>query len=584
MTKKEIELFNSFLTDLNMSALFKGRVEESNASYDGYLSEVSTEEVFGFVTEEHCPDRDMWLATADLWQDALREAKPSDAADDEELAVTPVVEPEPVMPDKYKFCPSCWQLKDVNDFGRNFIGIRNTYCRDCYIQYRNPTLQHAPVGFSVYEAIQINSIVYLNMALAELLREKKMNHCGLRHHEGQLFLVFCEQKKHRNLKYYKNGGVSIMDAALCADILETLSVTDGGPYHLHISLNRSKRFDAVTIQVLRAVTHKEYLQHPFVKAEEKQEIQEEQQEAMVSTSSVDQQPSAVADDGQGIVSTPSNSPSSPLSDSSSTKGYKFCISCLRPLPLTDYYKSVYEYDGMARVCKSCVNYDFSHDSSFSADAVYFGGRLFFSKEISEMISDRRKCEIETASSDKEFVVLRIPNAGGYPGSSRRSDFTSCQRSGTVALREESLLHELENTLHLDKDHAYRFLFSPETDASGNLRLFIGYPLEWQWKNDYPELLADTDHEVPSLDAVQHEEPSVSAPQPLSEAEVAAKMKEFFTLYPSITIKQLHNILSQAYDADEETGINKYELGLAAYLKERDWKLQMPVRVIKYEEF
>lgn len=599
MTKKQIELFDSFLSDLNMTTLFRGRFADDNlndgvavryASYEEYLELVSEKEVFSFLTREDCPDRDLWATTADLWEDALREAATTEDTT-EDPADAPEREPDVALPDKYKFCPSCWQLKDVNDFGRNFLGIRNAYCRSCYNQYRkSKNTQHETSDFSVYEALLINGIIYLNMTLAQLLRGKQMNHCGLRHHEGQLFLVFCEQKHHRNLKFYKNGGVSINDGALVADVLETLGAPGDGPYHLHISTNRSKRFDAVTIQVLRAVTHHDYLEHPFVKPEEKPDEQaEEKEDATVNNPDDVQQPSTVTDDEQeGDASLPKQQ-DCPLTKASSTMGYKLCISCLCPLPLSDYHKCATEYDGQSRVCRSCTKADFSHDSKLHYDAVYFGGRLFFDEYYSESLHDRRKCEISFDKNNLPHIIVKSPL---YYSGSLKSSFTCSQHSGAVALRDEAILNVLEQAFHLDKRHAYRFEMDYHFDNYGNMEIIILNCQPWYWKDECTDYLYSImfnpqpteQNTQPAETSEQVAEPVTTEPHMLTDEEAKEKMNEFFTLYPSITVKQLHRILSQGYGADEETGINKYELGLAAYLKERDWKLQMPIRVIKYENF
>lgn len=606
MTKKEIELFNSFLTDLNMTGLFQDRYAENrsvlgsefhDASYEEYLTKVSEKNVFDFMTSEECPDRELWLTTAELWKDALQEADSSGDASEEQPGDTSVSTMEVVIPDKFKFCPSCWQLKDVNDFGRNFLGIRNAYCRACYSQYRKTSdNKHEPSDFSVYEAIMTNNTLYLNMTLSQQLRDKQMNHCGLRHHEGQLFLVFCEQKHHRNLKLYKNGGVSVNDSALCADVLATMSATGNGPFHLHISVNRSKKFDAVTIQVLRVVTHKDYLEHPFVIPNEKgEEHPEEKVEAVEAAAAISentdavQQPSTVTDDEQeGDASLPKQQ-DCPLTEASSTMGYKLCISCLRPLPVSDYHKCATEYDGQNRVCRSCTKTDFSHDSKLHYDAVYFGGRIFFDKYYSESLRDRRNCEVSIDKIDLPHIIAKSPL---YYNGSLKSSFTCSQHSGAVALRDEAILNVIDQAFHLDKNHAYVFTLDYRFDNYGNMDIMFCKYQQWDWKEEYPDTLLSEDsvglpsvqNTQPAETSEQVVEPVTPEPHVLTDEEVKEKMKEFFTLYPSITIKQLHGVLSQGYGADEETGINKYELGLAAYLKERDWKLQMPIRVIKYENF
>ena len=627
MTKKQIELFNSFLSDLNMKDIFQGRFttgsltlrsEYQNLSYDDYLELVSEKEVFDFLTSEDSPDRDLWDTTADLWTEALQEASATDNLTEEEPVDAPEREHKASLPDSYKFCPTCWQLKDVNDFGRNFLGIRNSYCRDCYSQYRKSSaFSHETADFSVYEAILINGTIYLNMTLCQLLRDKQMNHCGLRHHEGQLFLVFCEQKHHRNLKFYKNGGVSINDGALAADVQETLGASAGGPYHLHISTNRSKRFDAVTIQVLRAVTHKDYLEHPFVKSEEKpvfdnsnnDELLEESEKAKEAYESLKavqaqmaagtetehitvnnpddvQQPSTVADDEQEVDVSLSQQQGFPLTKASSTKGYKLCISCLRPLPLSDYHKCASEYDGRNRTCRSCTKSDFSQDSEIYHDAVYFGGRIFFDKYYSESLYDRRNCEVNIDKIDFPHIVAKSPL---YYNGSLKSSFTCSQHSGAVALRDEAILNVIEQAFNLDKNHAYFFKLDYRFDNYGNMDIMFCKYQAWYWKEEYPaSVMSEEQPTVQDEQAAEAAEPDaepvIEEPHTLTDEEAKAKMKDFFTLYPSITIKQLHGILSDGYGVDDETGINKYELGLAAYLKERNWKLQMPVRIIKYENF
>ena len=599
MTKNEIELFNSFLSDLNMADSFRERFSEKcselgGVSYEEYLTQVSEKKVFDFMTEEEEPDHELWLATADLWKEALQESEVSGDVT-EERADAPTPEPEISLPEKYKFCPSCWHLKDVNDFGRSFLGLRNAYCRACYGQYRKPDFKHETADYSVYEAILINATIYLNMTLAQLLRDKQMNHCGLRHHEGQLFLVFCEQKHHRNLKFYKNGGVSINDKALCEDVLQTLGVSGDGPYHLHISTNRSKRFDAVTIQVLRAVTHRDYLEHPFVKPEEKQEentaeqAEEKVEDAVNENTVAVQQPSTVTGDEQEGDTSSSKKQDASLTNASSTKGYKLCISCLRILPISDFHKNIGEYDGQSRICRSCTKTDFSHDSKLHYDAVYFGGRLFFDEYYSESLRDRRKCEISFDKNNLPHIIAKSPL---YYNGSLKSSFTCSQHSGAVALRDEAILNVIEQAFQLDKGHAYRFELDYHFDNYGNMEIIILNCQLWYWKDECTDhLYSNMFNPQPTVQNTQSSEaseqvaePVTTEPHVLTDEEVKEKMKEFFTLYPSITIKQLHGVLSQGYGADEETGINKYELGLAAYLKERDWKLQMPIRVIKYENF
>ena len=421
MKQIEINTFNQFLIEAGIrdeyTAQFANSRIDKTDNIDSFMSSVKSANVFtdGF-NPELISDID-WQAAANLWKEYRDEHLPS----------------KPV----FKFCPCCWQLKPISSFNVHTQEANgfSVYCRECVTpkKWMENHPDENPKGcMTPYECILLGDHIFLNMEISKLIREKGFKHCGLRHEEGRLFLIFCEKNSKKNLRFSKTGGVSIIDQSLIDDVIRSMKVNFTDPVHLRVTTNKSLKPSAVTIEVLQCFSHEDYVNNPVAKGNDNEE------RPLDVHKEDDERPD----------------------ERSCTSGYKFCINCCTPKPVSEFNKNTFNFDGYHHYCRECVK---SKDTSVNnkipiSTAILFGDKIFFSPEVSNMIkiSLSRSC---TVMKNNKGCSLFF-NKSNHDKNPNASMFTSCKSSGVTALKDENEINKLREYFNLDKEYAY------------NLRLFI----------------------------------------------------------------------------------------------------------------
>ena len=425
MRQIEINTFNKFLTEAGireeyMAQFTNSRVEKTD-TIDSFMSSVKPANVFTDGFNPELVSDTEWQAAKNLWTEYMDDHLPSKPA--------------------FKFCPCCWQLKPISSFTVHTQEVDgySVYCKEC-LTPKKWMMKHPdekPEGcMTPYECILLDDHIYLNMELSLLIREKGFKHCGLRHQDGRLFFIFCEKSSKKNLRFSKTGGVSIIDQSLIDDVIRSMKVNFTDPVHLRVTTNKAIKPSAVTIEILQCFSHEDYMKNPIKNPVIKDDHNEER-------------PLDVhKEDGE-------------LPDERSyTAGYKFCIRCCTPKPVSEFNKNTSYFDGYNRYCRECTR---PKATSVKKKipmniAILFGDKIFFSPEVSKMIrtSLSRSCTVMKNNKGCSLFFNRsIPNKN--PNASM---FISCESSGITAFKDESEIDKLREFFHLEKEYAY------------NLRLFI----------------------------------------------------------------------------------------------------------------
>ena len=559
MKQENLERFRRFLEELRITEEFSKHYDADrigDVSLDDYLMGVDEDRVFIDGFREDYDDWGFWQDTDIAWHNELKKSVPIEPVQTDSVVTVP----------DYKFCPACWQLKPANDFQLRKAerdGL-SAYCRNCMHKLQKKQRDFEKSTFGCYELLAYNGRIYLNLELSAVIRKGEFNHCGLRHHNGNLFLVFCETKKKKNLKYYSlSGGVSILDDDLFKDVLDTMGVKGSVAYHLHVTTNMSKKPGAATIQVLEALTPEEYQRSP---------ISYETKEAVASQSASQQAK------GQ-------------LSEYSLTEGYKLCASCLRPKALKDFGKHDQTVDGLRTNCFNCSNGVGSHYVLRDNVIIYFAGKLFFGPELSRRISAQYKSCYLIHDYDPFILGLSKLNVTPYRG---KRQLTVSKTSGTVSLHSCSLLDSLVRMHELDPLHAYWTLGTYCDTESGEPYIAIKDFKPWNFLNDEglkevyqamdvtekPPIDFEEESPAPTVDDKQGKE--------LTFEEKVKLLDDFLDKY-GFTFNELVRLFfsvlkSQFEKLDSGVETAFLEEYMAKSLKSLGWKLQRPVKVIKYEEF
>lgn len=135
-----------------------------------------------------------------------------------------------------------------------------------------------------------------------------------------------------------------------------------------------------------------------------------------------------------------------------TVGYKFCIRCLTPRPLTDFYRSNFVADGYARECKYCTQgKEVERGTVEENTAILFDNILVFGKSVSARLYAQtcRTCSIEQQDGDVRLTFT--DDSGPQPSTSM---FTWCGFSGTIALKDAAVLGALRLAFGLQPARAY----------------------------------------------------------------------------------------------------------------------------------
>ena len=262
MQKNVIDIFWQFLLEAGIHDDFMRHFSDDRPGatirVKDYLEAVAPDKVFtdGFTIVS---GDDTWLSATDLWLDYLKEH--GSAHQD---SVQPSLF-ERVTLSGYKFCTRCYQLKPVSAFSRSsrYPDGYQGYCGHCINSYKknSPVTDLRPM--SSYECIFSGGRIYLNFTLAALLVKKAFTHCGLRHINHKVFLVFFSSKKDKNMRRCANGGMLVNEPSLYAELCQDFGMDADKHYHLHTSLNISKKESTVTVEIMRVMEHSEFLVNPF---------------------------------------------------------------------------------------------------------------------------------------------------------------------------------------------------------------------------------------------------------------------------------------------------------------------------------
>lgn len=283
MTAEYINMFTNFLSSYGIYGDYAKYYDDHNTDcrdkskpvdieIHDFLSRVSEKQVFrsGFDAENNSM-ASFWKDAESLWLEEIKTHLPSKINGSADAANSPSQEPQQPA-SGWKYCLKCQQVKPVNEFTfKASDNMRHCYCHTCMSSKYDV---NAPV-LSAYECVISDQRIYLNNTLTDLLVEKDFNHCGLRHENHKIFMIFCHVDRHKNLRKLKYGGISLNDETIFDDVCRYFSIAPNQVYHLHISQNLSKKNTAVTVEILRCLSHDDYLEKPFVFKEAKPEVKKE---------------------------------------------------------------------------------------------------------------------------------------------------------------------------------------------------------------------------------------------------------------------------------------------------------------------
>ena len=366
----------------------------------------------------------------------------------------------------YKFCPTCWCLKErSNGFKTFFRVLSHSHHHNCCCHKHQD--ESCAFTFSQYEAIVDKGKLFLNMTLSGLLREKAINCCDFRINNEQFFIVFYSSSCYQNLKFYKCGGVGVRDQELVENIMSALNIGTSQPYHLHISTNRAKLDDTITVQILRAVSHSEYTVNPFVIPES----------VSTQSSHVNESPAVVGESDNNSSLTPVVTADGLIPEAlCSTVGYKLCLCCHRPLPLGSYYMNTQSFDGFNNICKDCSKKDIPTIMEIpSSEIVFFAEHIFFNSEISELfkINGIRHCHVSVFDDTLNIIVNGNKK-------NRVFDFSYNGYSKTMEISNKKIVDDIAGKLHLDKNTAYRLKVSLTELGNNTFALAVTAINLWNW--------------------------------------------------------------------------------------------------------
>ncbi|MBQ7414292.1 MAG: hypothetical protein IJV09_02535 [Prevotella sp.] len=116
---------------------------------------------------------------------------------------------------------------------------------------------------SAHEGTMFFDRIYLNGELSTLLKVDGYNHCEIVQEnvtgEDRLYMIF-SRRENGNIEYSKSTvGAYIVDSEAVSRILEFWKQKPGEQYHLHFTRNTSRTGTTTCVQILKCVSHVEYV-------------------------------------------------------------------------------------------------------------------------------------------------------------------------------------------------------------------------------------------------------------------------------------------------------------------------------------
>lgn len=277
-----------------------------------------------------------------------------------------------------------------------------------------------------------------------------------------------------------------------------------------------------------------------------------------------------------------------LAYTSTLSGYKFCTRCYQLKPLHQFNNEKSRLDGYSPYCKDCNSSADNHAPVKVLtlhEGVYSQNRVFLSKDLSILIKDKdlKSCKV---MSRKGHIFLVFSKSGKsknlkyykYADAYSVSDIEiskSLTRFFRKTVEDAFYLHLSKNTSKKDYVITIEVLkvYSPEDYKSIRFIRKEEHPMD-QKKEEVPA----ASHVVPEPDKTWE------------DMNTSEKVD-----YINSLLVDPHNVVPSKFDLltllcdyivehPAKDGMSYGENVMATSLAKMGWKLQKPVRVIKYEEF
>lgn len=264
-------------------------------------------------------------------------------------------------------------------------------------------------------------------------------------------------------------------------------------------------------------------------------------------------------------------------------GYKFCPRCYQLKRVTEFFSNAENSDGLYSYCRSCSTSDERKLPEVHVmnihEGVYNRKKIYLSQELGSLVSDQHITNATFISRGKHFFL-----SFGNKGKARNLKYFA--RSNGFAIQDEGICNALASFFNRDLDDTFYIHVSKNTSKKAGqvtVEVLKAYTVE-----EYKDIRLVSREKLSEQALVtKKEEPKPDIVIPSGDDDKADLFEQLCSSLGIATSDMVH--LSAAFVylhpdgcGNESEGSN--ETWLAVVLKNLGWKLQRPVRTIKYEDF
>lgn len=264
-------------------------------------------------------------------------------------------------------------------------------------------------------------------------------------------------------------------------------------------------------------------------------------------------------------------------------GYKFCPRCYQLKRVTEFFSNAENSDGLYSYCRSCCTSDEKKLPEVRVmnihEGVYCRKKIYLSQELGSLVSDQHITNATFISRGKHFFL-----SFGNKGKARNLKYFA--RSNGFAIQDEGICNALASFFNRDLDDTFYIHVSKNTSKKAGqvtVEVLKAYTVE-----EYKDIRLVSREKLSEQALVtKKEEPKPDIVIPSGDDDKADLFEQLCSSLGIATSDMVHLSTAFVYLHPDECGNEcegSNETWLAVVLKNLGWKLQRPVRTIKYEDF
>lgn len=315
-------------------------------------------------------------------------------------------------------------------------------------------------------------------------------------------------------------------------------------------------------------------EYPIVDAEPWQSVEQLWKEELAREDSSDDE----------TVEVPKKAPEKELKNVPSVKsGYKFCPRCYQLKRVTEFFSNAENSDGLYSYCRSCSTSDERKLPEVHVMNIHEGvcnrKKIFLSQELGSLVSGQHITGATFTTRGRHFFL-----SFGKKCKSRNLKYFT--RSNGFAIQDEGISKALADFFSRDLDDTFYIHVSKNTSKkTGQVTVEVlkAYTVE-----EYRDIrFVSRDKLSEQALVTKKEKPKPDIAVPATDDDKADLFEQLCSSLGIATSDMVHLSAAFVYlhpDGCGNEGEGSNETWLAVVLKNLGWKLQRPVRTIKYEDF